>query len=205
MRSPGHGDFDHAVDQLLVLIEGDPGNISSALLSHVRAGLASSLRAKAFGFSADDIDDIVGTAIVRFVESVFTGRLDRGRSAAAYLTWITRNAAYDLLRRRQRRPEAELTVATAEEEDEDDLATVLRAEASRSALRPAIRAAIDSGDHVVVRVIGSWLDLASTLERGPTTREVAEAAAVSHTTVQRALRRFETLVAKCVPAQDPPT
>lgn len=200
MRDGGLRDFDESVDRLVALIDGDATAVTSALLAQVRAGLASSVRGKVSGLSEADVDDVVGSAIVRFVEAVLTpGRLDRQKPAAAYLTTITYNAAYDVLRRRQRRPEDQSVDSAQEAEGDDPIAQFLRAESSRAVIRAALAAAAEHGDYVVTKVVASWRDLASVLERAPTTREVAEAAKVSHTTVRRALARFQQLVAESVP------
>lgn len=199
MQPFGASPFDGAVDDLLCAIQENRELIDGALLSRVRGGLAAGLFRRGFQLSSADVEDVVSTAILHFVEAANNpGRVDPARSPAAYLMSISVNAAYDLLRRRQRHREDDLAGIQIAIEDEG-LLSVLLAETYREEIRQALKLAVEHGDDVVVRVIGTWIDLSSLLDRSPTTREVASSALVSHTTVRRALKRFQGFLGPLVP------
>lgn len=113
------------------------------------------------------------------------------RNPAAYLTRLAQNRAVDELRRSRRR-DLTLTSATELPSDDDAIAALLEASATADAIRRAMRAAVEAEDHLALRVVSTWLDAADELGDAPPSREVARRAGVSHTSVNRALKRFRS-------------
>lgn len=76
--------------------------------------------------------------------------------------------------------------------DDDAIAALLSREASAQLVDDAMRTAAQRGDHLVVRCVAAWLDLAECSGAPPSSREVAARASVSHTSVANALARFRS-------------
>lgn len=74
--------------------------------------------------------------------------------------------------------------------DDDAVAALLSREATAQLVDCAMRRAAQQDDHMVVRSVAVWLDLAERSGAAPTTRQVAARAGISHTSVGRALARF---------------
>jgi DNA-directed RNA polymerase specialized sigma24 family protein len=165
--------------------EPDP-EVVAAVSRHVRAYVARA-------FPELDADDIVQVTLMRM--------LGRGgpavpKHALGYVIAIARNVAIDELRAHGRRSRMMSDIAGREAGGEDLVATQLDRETTRQAVVEGLRASIAAGDATTVRVITTWLDAAEELGDAPSTREVAERAGVSHTTVGKSLRRFRALLAK---------
>ncbi|MGI8684582.1 MAG: sigma-70 family RNA polymerase sigma factor [Acidimicrobiales bacterium] len=194
----GTDDFDALVDTLVGQLRVDGrSQVDAAVLRQLRAALGRRLRQ--FGLTTHDLEEVVASALVRFVGAVTGGALDPDRSAAAYLTVVARNSAIDLLRAKkhvERSADWRLASAGAEDETVEALTDAMTA---HDVVRPALRKAAAAGEHSVVRVVAEWLDLAAEQGRAPTTREVAAVAGMSHMSVSRALRRFRDLVEQGVP------
>jgi DNA-directed RNA polymerase specialized sigma24 family protein len=145
-----------------------------------------------FRLSRDDAEEIASAAI----EAVFEASVEPSnagtpiRNPVGYLVWTARNRAIDRLRRRSLGEAQERAAAYGNDVADDDLAALLEREASAADIRQAMRAAADAGDHLAVRIVGAWLNLASEAAKEPTSRDVAARAEVSHTSVNQALRRF---------------
>jgi DNA-directed RNA polymerase specialized sigma24 family protein len=113
------------------------------------------------------------------------------RRPGAFLNQLARNRTIDRLRRHGRR-DAELSpeVAATTPSRDDAIAAMLDASATATLVRAGLTAASGAKDHLTVRVITAWLDLADERDEPPNSREVAVRAEVSHTSVNTALKRF---------------
>lgn len=159
---------------------------SEQMIAGVSAVLRASVRRRFPPGVGIDIEDIVQDALVRFLVAARSGRLDCANSTG-YLIVTARNAAIDSQRRRT----ASVPLDLVHEDDltaETDPAieAVLEADAFDSALANAAVA----GDHFLVRVAATARDLLEGEGRMPSTRRLAEALGVSHTTVAQALRQL---------------
>ena len=186
--------FDAAAARLLdVPRHGDPRSASSRDLQIVTKRLRYLLE-RSYGLSVSEAEETTQEVIVRVLEL----RLDPGehpteeiRNPGAYLIRLARNRAIDHVRRRAR-SDVELSdeLQGILPSHDDEIAAMLDATVTSALVRAAVRAASEAGDHVTLRVISTWLDLADELGEPPVSREVAERAGVSHTTVNHALKRF---------------
>ena len=135
----------------------------------------------------DDPEDAVAEALARLVHAARDGSLDFDRPLGPYLLVVARRVAIDQWRRHGRREE--LVEAVPDKATDDEIARLLDAEATTVRVRQALRQVIPE-DLTTSLVIRTWLDLAAQHGSAPSSREVADRAGVSHTTVLRALDRF---------------
>jgi DNA-directed RNA polymerase specialized sigma24 family protein len=126
------------------------------------------------------------------------GRRDPVQNPGAFITRVAQNTAIDLLRRSgKHRHEVPLDEEHLELSSEDELPALLHRSATHATVRAAIAGCLADRDFVTVRIVTVWLDLADELGHEPPSREVADYARVSHTTVNNALQRFRDRVADC--------
>lgn len=147
-------------------------------------------------FRSIDAEDIAQETLTRIVAI----RKDGPRlvaNPAGYITRIAQHLAVDAVRRQAIvSANSELVAsASAPGESEDDIAALLDRSATQATIAAAIGVALRERDHMAVRVVTIWLDLADELKREPTSREVATRAHASHTTVIKALARLRALLA----------
>jgi RNA polymerase sigma factor (sigma-70 family) len=156
------------------------------------------------GLKPEDLDEVVSDAVVRLLNVVELGHLDPDRSAGAWLRVVADHLAIDALRRRGRSS----TLSFDEDfhggaRDDDRYAELLEQSAAAADVRQALRGAADAGESDIVRVVTTWLGLASDNRAAPSSREVGERLGISHMTVQRALKTFgRRLSASDVPEPD---
>lgn len=181
MSSSGgaHDPFDESVARLVSDREPRPSD-----LVNVQRGLHRLLAVRFPQLSQDERAEIADEAIVRLVGQTRSGASGVIRNPAAFLSRVARNLALDRARRQEPVPLSE-DVA----DSDDAIAALLDHDATASSVEAAMQAAITAGDHIAVRVVAAWLNLAA--EQGhPSSREVAARADTSHTTVNEAMRRF---------------
>lgn len=181
--------FDAAAERMCVSFRDDRGrNLDPDDFSSVVTGLSKIVRARYPMIDADELKDIVANTIVKFYERVRSGAIECER-APAYLIKVALNEARDHLRKQK------LVVATAEVEDDRVILEffsdqILVAIDDELAVLRALQLAKENGDHMCIRVVTRWLELARALGRAPTSRELGAELKVSHTTVLTNLRRF---------------
>jgi DNA-directed RNA polymerase specialized sigma24 family protein len=147
-----------------------------------------------FGLSHDAAEEIAQETVVH----AYTQDLRRIENPGGFLFWIARNRAIDHLRRARRSERVEILAWDVEKAapmahysaEDDAIATLLAHDGTADLVEHALRAANAADDALVARVVGAWLELADRLGRAPSSREVAPQAAVSHTSVNQALKRF---------------
>jgi DNA-directed RNA polymerase specialized sigma24 family protein len=185
-----HPDFDASVQRLLDSATGADSETSadSRDVLVVTSSLARLLVARHRDLR--DPDDTASEAVARFVEAAHAGRLETQARPAAYLTRIALNAAVDRLRQEGRVDVVAEVESDEAASDEEAIVRLLDSEATCQRVSDGISEANQAEDHVVVLVVTHWIDLAQSLSRAPTTREVAALAGLSHFTVAAALRRF---------------
>jgi hypothetical protein len=144
-----------------------------------------------------DADDLAQDLLMRILELAREGRGERIARPGAFLWVMARNAAMDRVRRARHAPRLSdaPTGPPDRPSDDDAIARLLDRAASSDAIARALRAAVADDDHLAVRVVAAWLDLADERGEAPTSREVAPRAGVSHTTVNHALARFRAYLA----------
>lgn len=154
------------------------------LLSHIR---------RAYSFSRAEADDVVDEAVAKYAAACADGRV-RGDTALAYARKIAKHEAVDRIR--TRRP---LTTPIGEDDYPDDsddaIARMISATSSAETIEAFLRTAAVAGDTVTTRVLNAYLNLAASLRGDPTSRQVALASQVSHTTVLQVLRRLRAQTA----------
>ena len=156
----------------------------------VHAGLERFMLATFIKLGTHEILELVDYAI----EALFVASAAQGgqlESPGAFLTTTIRNAAVSAVRKQS----GELPGLTLYQED-DAIARFVDQSATAADVRAAMRLARSVGDHQCVRVIGLWLTLAETSAVPPTSRDVGEAAGLSHTTVNDIAARFRSYVVK---------
>ena len=158
-------------------------------LETVLGGLERFLAIRFPTLPASDAAEIASESLARLLVVNQEGRLDPARSPAPYLTRIAHNLAVSAMRR-PTATNAELDEAQHALAD-DEIAALLDARASSEMIRGALVQAVRVGDHVLVRVVRVWLELAESQGSAPASREVAERLGLSHTTVGEALKRLE--------------
>lgn len=185
---PEERSFNESTVRLLELYkEGSPRQSDDRDLAIVLDGLSRFLGSRFQSLSPAEISDIASESLTRLLQASQTGQLQDGRPAGPYLTRIAHNLAVSGLRRP---PTAELNEAAGAGLDDDDLARLLDARASADRLRAALAIAAAKGDHMLIRVVRVWLQLAQKHSAAPNSREVGGRLGVSHTTVNEALARL---------------
>jgi DNA-directed RNA polymerase specialized sigma24 family protein len=137
-----------------------------------------------------EAQEVASEAMVKFLRAVRQGRV--ARPAAGYLIQIAKNEAASRLRMRDPLPEP----SEGYGEDDEDIDRLLETTAAGTAVESAFKTAAERRDATVFRVVMAWLDMAAVLDRGPTLREVAAKAGVSHTGARNALQRFREYLPK---------
>jgi DNA-directed RNA polymerase specialized sigma24 family protein len=181
------GSFHESAVRLLALSQGtDPAQGDANDFEVIVDGLSRFLAGRFQSLSQAEIADIIGESLLRFLEASREGRIDQGRSPAPYLTRIAHNVAVSRLRRSAsvELPQSDPGLA------DDELARLLDARASSERLGAALARAAEAGDHVLLRVVKTWLGLAEAKGAAPGSREVAERLGLSHTSVNEALGRL---------------
>lgn len=186
--------FDRAARDLWDSVQaGRASAVTPEDLRLISDWLAETLR-RSYGFAESDAADASQDAILALLELAASESSQPAevRNPAAYLTWLARNRAIDRLRsaswKALHAPEAR--IEPQGEHEDDAIARLLDRNATAVAVRDAMGAALDAQDHLAVRIVTIWLDLAAELGEPPSSRTVAERGGVSHTTVNQALRRF---------------
>lgn len=178
LRAQANGeDLDSAGEQAL-----------ASALSSVNATLPR-LLARRVRDVGQDPEDVAQEALERFLKAVNGGRVDPDHSPAGYLLTIAMNVARDAGRAPGADPLEDM--APADGTQVDQVTRMLDAVASADAVRRALARAHARGDHTVLDVVSTWLDLAYQTGKEPASREVALAVGISKTTVANALARFQ--------------
>lgn len=170
---------------------GSVAEVGGGDLATLLDGVARVLRAS-YGVEIE-IEELAQDAVTKFLELAATDveKVTRIRKPAAYLIRLAQNLAIE----RARADSRSIGVTSTEDLDtlptnDDAIAALLDAVATARVVEAAMRAAVAADDHVAVRVVAEWLDLAQESGRAPSSRGVAQRASISHTSVNNALRRF---------------
>ncbi len=138
-----------------------------------------------------DTEAVVQEAVLRVTQRLRAGAGDPVKHPGALLLVIARRLALDQLRSAWVQRTEPLPDKLLEQPSDDDaIASLLSREASAQRVSGALRKAAQNGEDVVIRCVAAWLDLAERSGAPPSSREVADVASVSHTTVSSALARF---------------
>jgi DNA-directed RNA polymerase specialized sigma24 family protein len=203
--SPDPDQFAGAASRLVaVLSTGSPDEISRDDLAIVVAWLGHWL-VRRYQLTESDAEEVVVGAVERLFElRVSTPEAERTEieNPVGYLVTMARHRAIDRLRRARAASERDevLRRESMPTVTDDDIAALLDRQSTVHEIQTAIRAAVEAGDDLTVRVVAAWLNLAAELGVEPVSREVAAAAGVSHTSVNQALRRFRTYFPRGVSA-----
>jgi RNA polymerase sigma factor (sigma-70 family) len=187
----GSQEFDAAASRVFAALQ-ERGQLS--LSSQDMEQVVDTLRGymRRYGLSEDEADDASQEVALKLMS--LGDALHDIDNPAAYLTRLARNHAIDELRRQGRRSSAnvELSPRLANQipAGDDAIAALLAESATAQVIRHAMRGAIDAQDHLVLRIVSTWLDIADEIGDAPASRLVAERVGVSHTSVNQALKRF---------------
>lgn len=143
-----------------------------------------------------DAEEAVDAAIAAFVQAALDGRV-RTETAGAYVARALRNQLIDAHRRETTSTGARREISSLDwgnvlgYADDQTLARLLDAQAAKSDVERGLSSAADEGQFTIVRVVTQWLVMAerSGVEE-PSSRAVAEALGISHSTVNEAIRTF---------------
>jgi DNA-directed RNA polymerase specialized sigma24 family protein len=157
--------------------------------------LTRAIKAQLYGYRLDpsDAEDIAQEVITRTLARTGDLRMTIS-SPVAYLMTAARRAAFDVHRRQAREVPVDPFdgCSALYSRTDHSLAARFDGDATAEAIESAIRVAHAVDDHVAIRAVSVWLELAERLGETPTSRQVAEQAKMSHTSVNQALRRFRT-------------
>lgn len=186
--------FDAAAAELFhAFAHGD----DTAAVSSAAGKVADRLRRvleRGYGLSTGEAEETAQDVMLKVLELAHEpGALDEIANPPAFLMRLARNRAIDRLRRSSRE-DVELSpeLASAVPGHDDAIAALLDATATAASVQDAMRAADAAEDHSTLEIVRLWLDMADELDTSPTSREVADRAGVSHTSVNSALKRFRT-------------
>lgn len=176
-------DYSDAAQRLSELsADGDDRAGDAADLELVRSTLETFLAVRYSSLGNDELLDLVDEAVARlFEQSRREGALER---AGAWLFTVVRRLAIDRLRT-LRHDRTDVPCLS-----DDELARLIDRMATSRRVEVAFQRAGASQDHVCIRILKTWLDLAEELGAVPTSRDVALLTGYSHTTVNDALARF---------------
>lgn len=140
--------------------------------------------------SPEDREEVIVDAVARLISAAEQNRLDPQRPAGAWLRVVADHLALDRLRRHGPEPaEFDEQVHWQGQEDER-IAALLDRTAAAEQVAEALAGAVRDGELEVVRIVATWLDLATFDGEAPSSRRVAERMGISHMTVQRGLKSF---------------
>jgi DNA-directed RNA polymerase specialized sigma24 family protein len=187
---PRHPDFDAAVLALISSLDNGTKFVEQELAIVVQ-GLGRFLGARFQTLDRESVVDLVNETIVRFIEAVRQGAVDRGGRPAGYLTQIAANLALDQLRGGTRElPCREETYEHAAEDPSfEDIVAAL---ASKKSVFDLIAVVRDSDRHELNLLVATYLNLARP-GCTPTLRGLAEQLGISHTEVRRQLSELARL------------
>ncbi|MDQ3963626.1 MAG: hypothetical protein M3277_06920 [Actinomycetota bacterium] len=180
-------EFDEAVAILYDAIVGKRSARESDAYVCVRLSLLRLVSAR-YHVTQEQVKDAVSDAFLKFIEAVRRGNVRRA-TAAAYWTRIALNEGANKARERFSLPFKEEIDLTGGEEDEA-VCRLLDSRASAEIVADILDILVKEGETRCASTIATWLDLASSLSRPPSDREVAQAAGISHPTVAKDLRLF---------------
>lgn len=144
-----------------------------------------------------DAEDIAQETVARII-ALNTAPHEPISNPAGYITRIAQHLAVDAVRRQSMvSANTDLIARTSVPgASDDELAALLERSATQATIAAAIGLALQERDHMAVRIVTIWLDLADELGREPTSREVASIANASHTTVIKSLARFRAFLVR---------
>ena len=181
-------DLDDAAALLVRAMHGQ-GNLDWATLQTIQIELARRVRSSSA--SDSDVEELVDAVVVRFVQAV-RRRAIRPEAAGGYLARSVQNAAVDAHRSAVRRPiefDEELLRMPI---DDEGLARLLAKHAARADVLAGLTKAASDRRFTTVRVVAEWLQQAELTGEAPSSRQVAMALDLSHTTVNTALNEFRS-------------
>jgi DNA-directed RNA polymerase specialized sigma24 family protein len=185
-RPSQESELDKKIVRLAIAHSVDPA--ASDDLQAVEAEIHRWLRS--YGPRVDS-EAIAQEAVMRVVARIRSARSGEIRYPARLLRVVAQRLALDQVRGAWiQRTELMPTESLDQESDDDTIAALLARDATAQLIGAAMKAAARRNDHLVIRSIAVWLELAERLGGPPTTREVAARAGVSHTSVRRSLLRF---------------
>jgi DNA-directed RNA polymerase specialized sigma24 family protein len=179
----------------LAEVAGDGIDLQAEVDRRVRDLLTRWISRSVSGIDASELSDIADEALLRAYLAIQKGRLDVTRpDAPGYVLTTARRIAYDRYTRDRSTPvdPDDLSQAARAEPAYGDEAIVALVERSAdlATIQAAVRRAIDAHQLVTVRVVATWLDLASLTGERPSFRDVAQKVGLSHTAVRKHWARF---------------
>jgi DNA-directed RNA polymerase specialized sigma24 family protein len=181
------------------------GHVNAGDYDAVRSVLNASVRA----LGVHDAEEVVQDVLLKFLDPVHAVELDPEKNPGAYLLTAVRWAAVDQRRKEQRERShvtydaldsdrfADRGIASAGSPalSDDEAADLLVANENADWVRRVLAACRQNGDQMAYRVVVAILDEIQTTGAMPSQRAVATKLGLSHPTVGKALRRFETYLA----------
>ena len=161
----------------------------------LRALLARWIGRSARGLDASELSDIGDEALLRAYVAIKEKRLDVTRAdAPGYVLTTARRIAYDRFRRERSIPvdPGDIGKVALREpaHDEEAIVAMLEGAGDIANVRAAMQRALEDRQLVTVRVVATWLDLASQTAGRPSFRDVAQRVGLSHTSVRNHWVRF---------------
>lgn len=158
----------------------------------VRALLTRWIGRSVSGIEASELSDIADEALLRAYLAIQERRLDVTRAdAPGYVLTTARRIAYDRYTRERSTPVDPGDLSqVGPAYDADAIAALVERSANLATIQAAVRHAIDARELVTVRVVATWLDLASLTGARPSFRDVAQKVGLSHTAVRKHWIRF---------------
>lgn len=160
--------------------------LTNRQFSDLRADLHRVVRRTTSSLSSEDVSDVADEAIAKFLSAQQQGRVHR-RTALAYIRKIAKNETISRARR--------IRATSPLEDDQEDvtdnaIALIITRGSDAQTVERILAEAAASGNRTRTRVLNTYLDIAQSLGRSPSSRQVALLAEVSHSTVQAVLRQL---------------
>lgn len=145
------------------------------------------------GVDASEAEDIADETLARILQ--VRRAVSEVGNPLGYILRAARNERIDRLRRHREEPVDPVYIADRSGATDDDaVLRLLDRDLDLHIVRDALALASREDDVTCLLVVQTWLNLAAEHETAPSSRDVGNELNLAHTTVQRALVRFQEFV-----------
>jgi DNA-directed RNA polymerase specialized sigma24 family protein len=148
---------------------------------------------RTMGADSSEVEDIADETLARILQ--VRGTVGEVGNPLGYILRAARNERINRLRRRREEPVDPAYMADRSGATDDDaVLRLLDRDLDLHLVRAALALASREDDVTCLLVVQTWLNLAAERETAPSSRDVGNELNLAHTTVQRALSRFQDYV-----------
>jgi DNA-directed RNA polymerase specialized sigma24 family protein len=150
---------------------------------------------RTMGADPFEVEDIADETLARILQ--VRRAVGEVGNPVGYILRTARNERIDRLRRRREEPVDPVYMADRSGATDDDaVLRLLDRDLDLHLVRTALALASREDDVTCLLVVQTWLNLAAEREAAPSSRDVGNELNLAHTTVQRALARFQDYVGR---------